>query len=191
MYKNITLIFSAIFMISCTQTPPDSPNTSKNATLLVDCGEPVGVKSHTYGLDYTGTDDIDQVYDGFLSEEAEEEYYSDYAYIELFLQDGTLYLTHKNALFNCCPEKISFNTIKEDSTICIKETESFAGGACSCYCCYDVEVQIPNIKTEEYKIIIEEVHLNPNDDQIEIDIDFNQIKEKTYPFKRTGLKNYL
>jgi len=63
-----------------------------------------------------------------------------------------LQMTHINAGFNCCPEKISAIIIFENNNIKITEKQAKAG--CKCECLYDVNYEFRNIKPGVYHIEI-------------------------------------
>ena len=61
-------------------------------------------------------------------------------------------LTHINAGFNCCPEKISASYYFPGDTIKIMEKQAKAG--CRCNCLYDINYEIRNIKPGIYHLEI-------------------------------------
>lgn len=63
-----------------------------------------------------------------------------------------LQLSHINAAFNCCPEKISASYKFSNDTIKIFEKEAKA--ACHCECLYDINYELRNITSGIYHIEI-------------------------------------
>jgi len=63
-----------------------------------------------------------------------------------------LQLSHRNAGFNCCPEKITASYYFSDDTIKIFEKQAKAG--CRCECLYDVNYEIRNIRPGIYHLEI-------------------------------------
>lgn len=69
------------------------------------------------------------------------------------IHEGYLYVTHQNALFNCCPEELGADISVEDNQIKVGEFESF--GECNCICPYDLSYEIgPLTEGETYIIYI-------------------------------------
>lgn len=64
----------------------------------------------------------------------------------------SLFITHINAAFNCCPGKIAINIESIDKKIIISENEETAG--CSCNCLFDLEIEINNLEPGNYYLII-------------------------------------
>ena len=69
------------------------------------------------------------------------------------IHEGYLYVTHQNALFNCCPEALGADISVEDNQIKVGEFESF--GKCNCICLYDLSYEIgPLVEGKTYIIYI-------------------------------------
>lgn len=67
-------------------------------------------------------------------------------------ENGNLSLTHLDALFNCCPGRITSDITTGKNIIDIYEKEDKPG--CHCNCRYDLNFDFINIKREIYKITI-------------------------------------
>lgn len=70
---------------------------------------------------------------------------------------NTLYITHQNTAFNCCPGKIMASITVNDHVITIKEREQEAG--CHCMCLYDLELEVSNLAQGTYRIIVDVPYL--------------------------------
>ena len=69
--------------------------------------------------------------------------------ISYYYEKGTLYLTHINAGFNCCPGDFGVVKLSTDgSAIILDETK--VTGDCHCLCLYDVDYKIENISPAKY-----------------------------------------
>lgn len=64
-----------------------------------------------------------------------------------------LQATHRNAMFNCCPGKLSAACKIEGQIISITEQESEQG--CKCVCPYDLSYQIAPLEQGAYKLRID------------------------------------
>ena len=70
-----------------------------------------------------------------------------------YIHEGYLYVTHQDAMFNCCPEALGANISVEDNQIKVGEFES--GGYCNCICPYDLSYEIgPLVEGTTYIIYI-------------------------------------
>ena len=65
---------------------------------------------------------------------------------------GTLGLTHINAGFNCCPERVLGSVAVQGNTITVTETET--GGLCNCDCLYDLDYVITNLDSGHYTLVV-------------------------------------
>jgi hypothetical protein len=74
---------------------------------------------------------------------------------------GTLYLTHINTGFNCCPDSIFAVITIDDTCICIQEGE--LDGLCDCLCLYDLEFLFEDIPASEWTVCIEGLYRNDGD----------------------------
>ena len=69
------------------------------------------------------------------------------------IHEGYLYVTHQNAMFNCCPEALGADISVEDNQITVGEYES--DGYCDCICPYDLSYEIgPLVEGKTYIIYI-------------------------------------
>lgn len=66
--------------------------------------------------------------------------------------ENTLLINHINAVFNCCPGRISADTQFSDGVIAIVESEAEHG--CKCICHYDLDYHFYNIPPAVYTIRI-------------------------------------
>jgi len=73
---------------------------------------------------------------------------------------GTLFLTHINAGFNCCPV-IDADIDISDSVITITEIE--VQGQCYCLCLFDLFYEISDLPPGEYLIIVNEPYVHEGD----------------------------
>lgn len=73
-----------------------------------------------------------------------------------------LRLTHENAAFNCCPEKIGADISIEKGSIVVTEWEK--DGNCDCNCLYDIDLAIEDLPLGQYTVRMVEP-LRSNDDQ--------------------------
>ncbi len=67
---------------------------------------------------------------------------------------GVLSLTHVNAGFNCCPDKLSCDISLVGDTLVVKEKEKSA--LCNCNCLFDLFIEINNLEPQSYIIRIGE-----------------------------------
>ena len=69
------------------------------------------------------------------------------------IHDGYLYISHQNAIFNCCPGELGADISTEGNTITVTEYETENG--CKCICSYDLSYEVgPLAEGETYRIII-------------------------------------
>lgn len=66
----------------------------------------------------------------------------------------TLYITHYNTAFNCCPESLYADIDIINHTITINEQEILDGEGCYCHCLYDMDYAIIGIPAGTYNIVI-------------------------------------
>ncbi|HUU06286.1 MAG TPA: hypothetical protein VMZ49_10485 [Patescibacteria group bacterium] len=71
--------------------------------------------------------------------------------------ENTLYLSHQNTAFNCCPGKIMTAITVSNHTITIREIEQEAG--CHCMCLFDLEMEICNLPRGTYRIMVNAPYL--------------------------------
>ena len=69
------------------------------------------------------------------------------------IHEGYLYVTHQDAMFNCCPEALGASISVEDNQIKVGEYES--DGYCDCICPFDLSYEIgPLVEGNTYVIYI-------------------------------------
>lgn len=73
--------------------------------------------------------------------------------------EHTLELTHVNAGFNCCPEKILTSMRISSDTIYLTEWDSLQ--LCKCLCLYDIDFVIQNLPPQKYVMLFEEPYVTP------------------------------
>ena len=71
--------------------------------------------------------------------------------------NNTLFLTHLNACFNCCPGQIYASIGINDNHILIREREAQA--ACDCLCLFDLDYRITDLPSGSYVLEIEEPYV--------------------------------
>lgn len=81
--------------------------------------------------------------------------------LEYRYADGTLYLNHGNAAFNCCPGEIAADFEFDGQTIRITEREAEAG--CHCNCLFDLEMVVSSLSPGEYTLRVVEPYLTSAD----------------------------
>ncbi|MFC2132107.1 hypothetical protein ACFLSQ_11800 [Bacteroidota bacterium] len=99
-----------------------------------------------------------------------------------FPNDKILGLSHINAGFNCCPERITSDFKFTGNTISIHEHQAKAG--CKCNCLYDINYELRNISPGIYHIeIVGPITDGVNKPQLEFDIDLS-LETNTHCLKR-------
>jgi hypothetical protein len=95
----------------------------------------------------------------------------------------TLYISHLNTAFNCCPGEISISVTVSDHTITIRESEKTAG--CHCMCLFDLEMEINELPIGIYRIALAAPYVGdqPNADFI---CDLARKPEGDYCVDRNG-----
>jgi hypothetical protein len=153
-------LFSALvlFAPACSDDDAPRPATGPRGRLTQhgDC------KSHE-GKTTSGTDCLQYVYDG----------------------KGVLRVTHVNAAFNCCPNKISAEITVEDRVIRIVEEEDLEH-PCDCDCLYDVEYEFLDIEPGTYDIHVVEPYLPEGDEPLSFAIDLQAAPSDTLCVARHG-----
>ncbi len=136
--------------------------------------EPIGeLISHSDCLNSTTSDN-----NAVFSDDNE----SAYEIIKYKYVDKTLYITHMNSCFNCCPGDIVSVISVENENIIIMEDEKKA--QCSCLCLYNINYAIHNLEKKDYTLIISSKYIPENDNKLICHI--NLIEEPTgiIKFKR-------
>jgi len=99
---------------------------------------------------------------------------------------GTLSLTHLNAGFNCCPDYLTAVFSIVDNTITITEGENLNSGGCDCLCLFDLQFQIDNLPPGEYRVVVIEPYVDPDEQQIDFTIDLIAEPSGTFCVERTN-----
>jgi len=93
----------------------------------------------------------------------------------IFSYDGqdTLFLTHYNTAFNCCPDSLLGAVSIDGNRIIITETETFGNprNGCHCLCLYDLEYIITGLEPGNYELKINSPYHLDNDAPFEFDLD--------------------
>ncbi len=95
------------------------------------------------------------------------------------LNNGLLELNHYNAGFNCCPEAITADISLNGDTIVISEHEDNA--LCNCNCLYNLQLEIQNISSGEYHMILNEPYA-PIGASAQLDFIFNTVDSASGEF---------
>ena len=66
--------------------------------------------------------------------------------------DGYVYVTHANALFNCCSEEIKVDVQVKGNDIVVTETET--DNSCNCICPFDVSYELGKLEPGQYNVTI-------------------------------------
>jgi len=97
--------------------------------------------------------------------------------------NGTLTITHINAGFNCCPEKLLASFEINDNNIYITEDDSLA--LCHCNCLYDLEMVLQNIAPDNYILHISEPLVADSSEQFRIELDLKHHAQGEFFIDRT------
>lgn len=92
-----------------------------------------------------------------------------------------LQLTHVNAGFNCCPEKISCRFSVKGDTITITEQERSA--LCSCDCLFDLEMELSGVEAKCYRIVISEPYAEGME-PLDFEVDLASVPEGSFCVNR-------
>ena len=69
--------------------------------------------------------------------------------------DSRLWLTHTNAIYNCCLDSIKIDMLVGERTITVVEREHLAAGeGCDCICPYILDYHVPNVNPGQYTLIL-------------------------------------
>ncbi|MEW5767815.1 MAG: carboxypeptidase-like regulatory domain-containing protein [bacterium] len=68
------------------------------------------------------------------------------------VEGNDIYVTHRNAWYNCCLEEIRVELEHEGNQLRLIETEILEGSGCRCLCLYDVSAAISDLAAGEYII---------------------------------------
>lgn len=88
--------------------------------------------------------------------------------------DGYVYVTHVNAMFNCCSEEIKVGVTISGNNIVVTEDET--SSACNCVCPFDVSYEIGKLVPGQYNVTVKVAGIDrvsfpftyPSDGKIEI-----------------------
>jgi hypothetical protein len=95
-----------------------------------------------------------------------------------YTEEGTLLLTHYNAGFNCCPEKILTSMQISGDTIIITERDSLQ--LCRCNCLYDIDFVIENVEQANYVIRFDEPFVTDPKQPLQFVIDLDEASSGKY-----------
>lgn len=84
-------------------------------------------------------------------------------------EEDTLYLTHYNAGFNCCPEKILTSFRISGDTLYVTERDSLQ--LCRCNCLYDIDYKFANLNEQAYILHFDEPFVIDPKEPLEFEID--------------------
>lgn len=101
-----------------------------------------------------------------------------------YTYNGTLSITHNNAVFNCCPGDLSATFNLEGDTIYITEAES--SGMCDCMCLYDLDFEITNLPAGIYVLHLNEPYISDQTEILECTIDLLNSSSGSYCVPRTN-----
>lgn len=86
-----------------------------------------------------------------------------------------LNLTHINAAFNCCPEKIAADVTVKDGVIHIVESET--GPNCRCNCLFDLYMVVENVPAGSFIIKVDEPLLGEGEARMEFTVDLSKVSQ--------------
>jgi hypothetical protein len=88
--------------------------------------------------------------------------------------NGTLNMTHTDALFNCCLASIEASFQFEPGRITVNESETYdtITGPCNCLCPYDVSFRISDLPPGTYIIRVD----GPETEPIEFTVEFSSVQ---------------
>ena len=87
--------------------------------------------------------------------------------------DSTLKITHYNAGFNCCPEKVLTSFELRNDTIFIVEDDSLQ--LCRCNCLFNVEMTLHNLPSGKYVLKLGEPLVNQENELFIINLDLDRV----------------
>jgi len=97
--------------------------------------------------------------------------------------NGTLFITHFNSGFNCCPETLSAEIDIVDAVITISEYE--ASSLCDCECLFNLNYEISDLPSGDYTIKFIEPYRHENDPILEGTINTETMPSDTICVLRT------
>ncbi len=80
------------------------------------------------------------------------EEYSPQEYCEIAVEDQSIYVSHINAILNCCINEVDLDIEVQPGLIKVIENEVFYAGPCDCYCNFDVHIDIYNVPCGIYTL---------------------------------------
>jgi hypothetical protein len=102
-----------------------------------------------------------------------------YAYL-----NGTLYIKHINAAFNCCPGKTSADAVITDSLIIVEEKSAL--NDCDCMCLFDLEYNLSAVKKGKIHLFVKEPYVDDTSNKLEFQMDLNQSDTGTFCVPRNS-----
>ncbi|HUT84573.1 MAG TPA: hypothetical protein VMX95_07975 [Thermodesulfobacteriota bacterium] len=69
------------------------------------------------------------------------------------VEGNSIYVTHFNAVYNCCPDDIAVTLTVRGNRLVLTEKELLTT-PCRCLCCYNVETEIAGVKPGKYIIFL-------------------------------------
>ncbi len=103
---------------------------------------------------------------------------SEKEFLELKAVGKHLKITHKNTIFNCCPDELFVTAKIKKNIITLEEVEK--GASCNCICPYDLEYKTDKLFYGKYHIILKQY----NENLIEFDLNFQPNAEKVIIINR-------
>ena len=94
----------------------------------------------------------------------------------------TLYLTHLNAGFNCCPESLYCKITLNVDTLIIEELEKSSN--CNCNCLFDLDFELTGVENQSYYIKFIEPYASGQTPLL-FEIDLSGTHEGSYCVTRT------
>lgn len=96
----------------------------------------------------------------------------------IYDEDGkTLFLSHLNAGFNCCPESLYCRIEQKNDTIIIEEFEK--SSLCSCNCLFDLDYELTGVEKQIYVIQMIEPYAN-NQNHLMFEIDLSHVNDGSF-----------
>jgi len=114
-----------------------------------------------------------------------------HTYISYQYQNGTLFLTHHNVVFNCDKRGIGATSKVEGNTIIITERQTLPkGGGMRCACLFDVSIAVDNIEAKRYNLNFDDGH--PSEVYLGIDLSrqnqgFKSFERHNYPYAQESM----
>jgi len=166
-YRLIKIILFILFIIPVTGysgewaimangTPNTIPGISGNSAKDGDTlkGEDIKAISseQPYIKEYSNSGCLSN-YNVDSSEYSEEYPYCEDEGIKAKVEGDSIFLTHSNATYNCCPDDIKVTLFVKGNRLILREKEILTT-PCECLCCYNIETQIAGVKPDTYILIV-------------------------------------